>query len=257
MNARRHRWALLALVLATGCTRPPAPRANPPDMETGRKAWREGCASCHFIPDRSLQFDRVWIEMIESTTCVTPSEGAPTEEVRASLRAFLETEPPTPWIGLAATVAGPVGEVDAPFESGSLVLESAPIDSARSVRLVWQHQGTLRVPLGKYDIQNYVIERTVGGQTWMLSCTGPGGPSVSVAAEGKSPLAIATGIFVTCKATRTNDGVRISAGLAGHGGMEASLLDFGRASVDRRVPITFQILDAEGRAIGDGTLVYG
>ncbi len=251
------RWVFLALVAAMGCTRPPAPKADPKELEAGRSAWRDGCASCHFVPDRSLVSDRVWIEMLETTTCVTAEGGAPTEEVRRGLRAFLPTETPTPWIGPSEKVSATDGTISAPFERGSLYLEPASGAAQKPVRLVWAEQGTFGVSPGEYTLQNFVIERTDAGRTWLLSCTGPGGPSIAVTEGKQARLAIATGIFVTCKASRTTDGVRVSAGLAGHGGMEASLLDLGRDEVDRRVPISFEVLDAAGRAIGEGTLTYG
>lgn len=87
--------------------------------------------------------------------------------------------------------------------------------------------------------------------------TGSGGPALSVAERRPSSLTLATGVFVSCQATRAEEGIRVTGGLAGHGGMEASLLDLQRRANDRRVPMAFEVLDAGGESLGRGTLVYG
>lgn len=64
------RMAAIALAAAmAGCTpgrRVPA--ASPGDIEAGRSLWGENCVSCHFVPDRSLAFDRVWLGMLRTTS---------------------------------------------------------------------------------------------------------------------------------------------------------------------------------------------
>lgn len=256
MNAR---WivAALAMAVAAGCTRPRPEKAGPKDVEAGRDAWRNGCATCHVVPDPSLEFDRVWLSMLETTTCITAQGDAPTEEVRRGLTLFLASEPPTPWSGADRPLAGPCGTVAAPFDRGSIVLEPEGATAPGRVRLAWREPGLLRVPAGKYRVWSYEIEERADGRTWVLSCTGSGGPALSVAEGRPSALALATGVFISCKAARTDEGIRVTGGLAGHGGMEASLLDLERQANDRRVPMAFEVLDTEGESLGGGTLAYG
>ncbi|MBI4576031.1 MAG: hypothetical protein HY722_07185 [Planctomycetes bacterium] len=37
------------------------------DPEKGRAIFEEGCASCHFIPDRAIHRDLLWVRMIDTT----------------------------------------------------------------------------------------------------------------------------------------------------------------------------------------------
>lgn len=54
---------LLPLLLLAGCSRP-----DPAVLDAGREAWVESCSNCHFVPDPSIRFDRVWMAMIDTTT---------------------------------------------------------------------------------------------------------------------------------------------------------------------------------------------
>ena len=44
-----------------------AASAQEPDLAEGKKAFNRGCANCHFVPDASIQRDRVWTGLIETT----------------------------------------------------------------------------------------------------------------------------------------------------------------------------------------------
>jgi hypothetical protein len=60
-------YALLTLLAVASCSdQRQAPR-DARSVEAGRRAWAS-CASCHFVPDPALAFDRAWIEMIHTTT---------------------------------------------------------------------------------------------------------------------------------------------------------------------------------------------
>lgn len=168
MNAR---WigAALAVAMSAACTRPRPGKADPKDVEAGCTAWQEGCASCHVVPDPSLEFDRVWLSMLETTTCVTARGSAPTEEVRRTLWAFLASEPPTPWSGTDRPLAGPCGTVTTPFDRGSMVLEPEGRTAPGRVRLAWREPGLLRIPAGRYRVWSYEIEEQADGRTWILS----------------------------------------------------------------------------------------
>ena len=61
--------AIVWVVAMAGCAlgrRTPA--VSPTDIEAGRSLWGENCVSCHFVPDRSLAFDRVWLGMLQTTS---------------------------------------------------------------------------------------------------------------------------------------------------------------------------------------------
>ncbi len=37
------------------------------DVARGRQAFSKSCANCHFIPDPSVERDRVWLGLIKTT----------------------------------------------------------------------------------------------------------------------------------------------------------------------------------------------
>ena len=59
------RILLIALAMVAGCSRPEVPVAV---VDLGKAAWKENCSACHFIPDTTLQSDRVWMEMLQTTS---------------------------------------------------------------------------------------------------------------------------------------------------------------------------------------------
>ncbi|MBI3098977.1 MAG: hypothetical protein HYY93_12160 [Planctomycetes bacterium] len=63
---------LLAAVLAAvlvGCrSTPPTAPASPEHRAAGAKLWEANCAACHFVPDPAIRFDRIWLEMLQTTS---------------------------------------------------------------------------------------------------------------------------------------------------------------------------------------------
>lgn len=37
------------------------------DVGLGRRVFTQRCASCHFVPDRSIRTDAVWLELLQTT----------------------------------------------------------------------------------------------------------------------------------------------------------------------------------------------
>lgn len=46
-----------------------APRIQHADelLAVGRKVFRQNCVHCHFIPDRTIERDKVWTQLIKTT----------------------------------------------------------------------------------------------------------------------------------------------------------------------------------------------
>lgn len=61
--------AIVLIAALAGCAHGRrTPPASPADIEAGQKLWNENCVSCHFVPGRSLAFDRVWLNMLFTTS---------------------------------------------------------------------------------------------------------------------------------------------------------------------------------------------
>lgn len=60
--------AALAAVLAAACGRPPEPAVAEADLKAARETWTDNCAACHFVPDDAIDFDRVWLESLQTTS---------------------------------------------------------------------------------------------------------------------------------------------------------------------------------------------
>lgn len=240
--------ALIALIAS--CSSNPA--ANPADLEAGKSAWTESCSNCHFVPDPSIKFDSIWLEMLQTTTCVNAHAGNSSGDVRQGLAAFLHDQKPPQKIDGRTPRGESCGTVVAPFNYGSLYLASE-----QPLRLVWKSAGALSVPVGKYAVTNYIIEKESNGVMWMLSCTGSDGPSIEVQPGKEVRPEIDTKVYIECTAKEQEGEFTISVALRGHEGMEVSLLNSGLKSIDKRSPAGFRIYDADGAEVGNGTLRYG
>ena len=147
--------------------------------------------------------------------------------------------------------AKPVAWVEPSFEAGSVVLKKGD----KLLRVVW-HAGTQDrrrvVPAGKHGVYEFRIERTTQRTHWFLASSGPPYQKVEVAAKGRTSLVISDALTCTTQAKRVGQELRFSFGMraaTGHG--ITVFKNF------LRVPVTYRILDKQGKEIAAGKMDYG
>jgi hypothetical protein len=137
----------------------------------------------------------------------------------------------------------------AAFETGSVVLSGRGGD----VQLVWtKEKRTWSLPPGAYRLRTSRVEREKDGEHWFLSSCGP--PNKPFALEAKEhrldpgDTVHFQGMFRGWKQDRLVLGFAIR-GADGRG------LSIYRQ--DRRVPVTFEVLDKSGDVLEQGRMNYG
>ena len=151
----------------------------------------------------------------------------------------------------APSAEKPVAWVEPSFESGAVVLRSGD----RLLRVVWpvgQKDRRRVVPAGKHAVHELRIERTHKRAHWFLSSSGPPYQHVQVAAKGRTDLVISDRLTCRTVARRHGDELRIAFGMnaaTGHG-----ITVFKNYL---RVPVTYRIVDKEGKEIAAGKMAYG
>lgn len=148
-------------------------------------------------------------------------------------------------------VEKPVAWVEPNFKAGSVVLRSGD----RLLRVVWPLDAKdLRreLPPAKYAVHELRIERIHERTHWFLSSSGPPYQKVEVAAKGRTSLTISDALTCTTKAKQVGQELRFSFGMraaTGHG--ITVFKDY------LRVPVTYRILDKQGKEIAAGKMAYG
>ena len=165
---------LFVLALLVGSGAGWAQETNRPD---GQALWRS-CSSCHCVPDLRIPEDQAWLELNETTTCISGEHDTP--EARGALIAYLrsaETIRPLLIDEQHEAPAGAVcGDIRTPATAGSAYLkaerESVRAGSPPKIRLRWKdtEEGTtLALPRGEYRVISYSLYRSDARGRWTAS----------------------------------------------------------------------------------------
>ena len=135
------------------------------------------------------------------------------------------------------------------FARGAILLKPRRKDSAPGpVRLVFSKKDeALPLPPGVYRVKNYTIETTHEGTYWALSGSGMHGKVVRIRRGKASTLEIDSHVRLNVVASRTDEGVGCCAIVQGDGDMGLTVI-----RDTKRVPISFEVRDRDGKRI-DGT----
>jgi len=150
-----------------------------------------------------------------------------------------------------AADAKPTAWIEPAFDSGSVVLMSGD----RLVRVVWPLGGEDKrrvLAPGKYTVRELRFEHTHKGAHWFLSSSGPPYQKVEVAARGGTKLVIPDEITCTTKAKRKGAQLNISFAMGAKNGHGITIF-----KKSLRVPVTYRVLDKDGRELAAGKMNYG
>ncbi len=59
--------ALSVVIAAPGSAEPPELGGGADLIQVGRALFLDRCVSCHFVPDRTIERDRIWLEHLRTT----------------------------------------------------------------------------------------------------------------------------------------------------------------------------------------------
>jgi hypothetical protein len=141
--------------------------------------------------------------------------------------------------------------IEPSFKSGSVVLSRGD----GIVRVVWplDHKDLRRVVApGSYTIRELRIERMHEGAYWFLSSSGPPYQKVEIAKKGSSSLDISDALACTTDAKL--DGRRLVFNFSMHAKRGHGITIF---KDGKRVPVTYRVLDKDGKEIVAGKMDYG
>ncbi|MHC4923708.1 MAG: hypothetical protein ACYTG4_06465 [Planctomycetota bacterium] len=136
-------------------------------------------------------------------------------------------------------------------ETGTVLLKGPEGD----VRLVWDAEGKDRVctlPAGEYAVRTIRTERTREGTHWFLSTTGPAGEPKEFKAGRTRTLKVPTGVVFKGRAKKAGEGLALGFALTTPDGAGISVY-----KEDRRVKVTYEVLDRMGKSVAEGTMTYG
>ena len=171
--------------------------------------------------------------------------------------AWLKTQKPVRRVD-APSESKDQGSVVTTLETGSILL--APVKKGEPIRLVWKEgdKGQSRpVPPGTWRVAHYAIEKTHQGALWILSGSGPNGPTVTVTAGRESKIEIDPRVHQEFTTLSAGERLTMALNLKGEHSMGLSILDASRDGIDRRVPVTYALLDANGKELSTGAMTYG
>jgi mono/diheme cytochrome c family protein len=43
------------------------PAQDSPDLQMGREVFKNNCLNCHFVPDSTIERDKLWTQLIKTT----------------------------------------------------------------------------------------------------------------------------------------------------------------------------------------------
>jgi len=142
--------------------------------------------------------------------------------------------------------------IESGFGAGTLTLAGA----TREFTLVWKlgdEQGRRALPAGAYGLRTIRVEKLQGKQPWFISSTGPTLPAKTYAAGESQVFAFdATIRFAGQARTGKHGHLQL--------GFQIQAPDDRGLSVyrgDKRVPVTFRVLDAKQKELASGTMNYG
>lgn len=235
------------------------------DVEAGRKAFEQRCASCHSVPDPRLRWDRPWIDQVPATLCGAPAPAPAAVDDRRAIAAFLgsDTTPRPARVDADTPVTAEKGTLVANIEEGYLLLlpkglekpkKDAPRDLSVGLRLLWKKDDKTRgraVPEGVYQVRRYVASREdpKTGE-WTLLGTGEG-RSVSVKAGQETKVTLDLDVKFEAQAVRK--GTKVSIGGAFKGDRDMGLTVLRNM---RRLEVSWKVMDGK-QDVAAGGCTYG
>ena len=138
-------------------------------------------------------------------------------------------------------------------DAGSAVLAGRGGDA---LLLVWKAAGEVSLPVGRYRVRTTRVERTVKGEHWFLSSSGPKGEAAGKQIKlhsGKNTIDLGDevrfkGLVRGWRGTK----LLLGFGIRGKDGRGLSVY-----RQDKRVPVRFRVLDKRGKTLKEGTMNYG
>lgn len=149
--------------------------------------------------------------------------------------------------------ANNVGFIVPNFDEGSLLLKNA---HGQFFRLSWEKKTENRrraLPPGSYSLMGYrIVRRDAKGDEWFVSVTARGTQRVTVHAGHEQQVKVSENVTVQCRAKPGGEGVEVQMMImdAQHSGL--SIYHNGK-----RIPIRYNITDAQGKEVASGTMNYG
>jgi hypothetical protein len=146
--------------------------------------------------------------------------------------------------GRAAIVRSNIG-------SGSIVLAGPKGE----LTLLWRAGDKERrraVPVGTYRLRTTRVVRKESGEDWFISTSGPAGKPRHLRSGETARLDIDPSVHFNSTVRRKSGRLQLGFTLKGADGRGLSVY-----RSDRRVPVTYRILSADGRVLGKGKMNYG
>ncbi len=138
-------------------------------------------------------------------------------------------------------------------DAGSVVLAGRGGDEAT---IVWgPRQPQARITSGRYTVRTTRIERQKGDEHWFLSSCGPAGHKKRKIKLKRGENTFKLGDTVHFEGmVRGWHGGRLQLGFAIRGKDHRGLSVYRQ---DKRVPVTFKVLDRKGNVLSEGPMNYG
>jgi len=141
------------------------------------------------------------------------------------------------------------GRVTSSLKEGSILLAGPKGD----VVLVWRGREEARsLAPGTYRLRTTRVGRTDGKAWWLLSSTGAPGRALEVKEGGEVAIEVGDTVHFDAKVKRAGDRLQLGFTIQGRDGRGLSVY-----RNDRRVPVTYEVLDAAGAVLAAGTMTYG
>ena len=176
-------------------------------------------------------------------------------EARAALQAYLRSEPadlPRPVIVRGGHRDG-AGSIRADLgASGSLVLQRG--EERMRVLVGPDMESPPHLDPGAYRLIGYRIRRSDESDTpWFLSATAVSGERLEISAGKSTQLAIAPSVTVILTAQRDDRSALLSLSMRGPLASPSITIYKG----GKRVPLRYEVLDAQQRVLASGDMQYG
>ena len=118
--------------------------------------------------------------------------------------------------------------------------------------LVWKKPGEVKLPAGKYKLRTTRVERTHKEEHWFLSSTGPAGKPFTIK-RGKGSIDLGGTVHFAAQ-VRGWRGAQLVLGFMISNGEHRGVSVYRQ---DKRVPVTFKVLDRKGKILKAGRMNYG
>lgn len=137
------------------------------------------------------------------------------------------------------------------FTAGSTVLQRGD----RLITLVWRkgdEDKQRSLPAGEYTVRTTRVEGEKDGKWWFLSSSGPGAAKVIVEDDNTTKFAANNVVLLSAKAMQKGKQIRLALGIGGADKRGISIYREGK-----RIPVTYRLLDKEGKTLAEGAMNYG